>query len=287
MPRVMVIISWGGQLTVSRDAPPVSELSAFVVGLSTTPALVAHDGVQDCVELCLTPLGAYRPLGEHPSKTGGGARTYGPGMPEPHSLPPAPEPVRAAGMSEVAELACLMARAFQDDPVTRWILPDDDLRRRSLPAVYGMQMRTWYLPWGKTDAVVHDARLAAAALWSPPDRPHPSLAVQLRQLPIALRLAGRGFGRVVTANSSLAAARPDEPHWYLAELATDPPLQGLGLGGRLVRHGLARCDRDGVPGYLEAVEHNVPYYERFGFAVTRTIEFRSGPTVFGMLRQPS
>jgi ribosomal protein S18 acetylase RimI-like enzyme len=189
-------------------------------------------------------------------------------------------------MTDVAELASLMARAFQDDPVTRWILPDDDLRRRRLPAVYGMQMRTWYVPWGRTDAVVHDGRLAAAALWSPPDRPHPSPAAQLRQLPIALRTAGRGFGRVISANRSLVAARPGEPHWYLAEIATDPPVQGLGLGGRLVRHGLARCDRDGVPGYLEAAEHNVPYYERFGFAVTRAIEFRSGPTVFGMLRPP-
>ena len=63
VPRVMVIIGWGGQLTVSRDTPPMSGLSAFVVGLSTTPALVDHDGIQDCVELCLTPLGAYRLLG--------------------------------------------------------------------------------------------------------------------------------------------------------------------------------------------------------------------------------
>lgn len=45
---------------------------------------------------------------------------------------------------------------------------------------------------------------------------------------------------------------PDAPTWYLPFIGIDPPAQGNGHGSRLLVRGLERCDRDGLPAYLEA-----------------------------------
>ena len=43
-----------------------------------------------------------------------------------------------------------------------------------------------------------------------------------------------------------------EPHWYLPLIGVDVTKQGRGYGSALLRHALERCDRDGLPAYLEA-----------------------------------
>ena len=60
---------------------------------------------------------------------------------------------------------------------------------------------------------------------------------------------------------------PKEPYWYLPLIGVDPARQGKGLGGALLRHQLAICDRDGAPAYLESSNpRNISLYERHGFA---------------------
>ncbi|MGH3588051.1 MAG: GNAT family N-acetyltransferase [Pseudonocardia sp.] len=194
--------------------------------------------------------------------------------------------VRRAAPGDAEELARILARAFQDDVLTRWILPDEDRRRATLPAVYAVQLRTWYLQRAVTDVAERAGRVVGCALWNPPDRPSPPPLVQLRQLSAALRMGGRGLPRLLAASSATGAARPTEPHWYLAELATDPEVQGTGVGSQLVRHGLARADADRVPAYLESPDDNIDFYRRFDFIVAALIPIRSGPTAYGMRRAP-
>lgn len=57
------------------------------------------------------------------------------------------------------------------------------------------------------------------------------------------------------------AHHPDEPHWYLATLGTDPSAQGRGIGSALLADVLERCDREATPAYLETeTEANVAFY---------------------------
>ena len=64
---------------------------------------------------------------------------------------------------------------------------------------------------------------------------------------------------------------PEERHWYLMVLGTDPNHQRQGFGRKLVQPMLDRADDEGVLSYLESSkESNVPYYRGFGFEVTRT-----------------
>ncbi len=49
------------------------------------------------------------------------------------------------------------------------------------------------------------------------------------------------------------------------------------MGGALIRQITDRCDRIGLPCYLESSKDvNVPYYQRFGFEVTGETRPRQG-----------
>src|SRR6185503_6426738 len=57
-------------------------------------------------------------------------------------------------------------------------------------------------------------------------------------------------------------------------------------GGGRIAPGLAWCDREGVPAYLEtAKERNVVFYERHGFRVTEERRLPRGPKVWLMWRE--
>jgi predicted acetyltransferase len=83
-------------------------------------------------------------------------------------------------------------------------------------------------------------------------------------------------------------AHPDEPHWYLAIVGSDPGIRRKGFGHALMRSRLDRCDAEGLPAYLESTNpDNVPYYRRFGFEVTGEIPLPlGGPNLLPMWREP-
>ena len=80
---------------------------------------------------------------------------------------------------------------------------------------------------------------------------------------------------------------PRDAHWYLAQIGVEPIAQGKGLGAQLMRHAVARCDREGALAYLETGnQRNIPFYERFGFEVLGGIQVGAAPPLTPMLRRP-
>lgn len=78
---------------------------------------------------------------------------------------------------------------------------------------------------------------------------------------------------------------PAEPHWYLSMIGVDPSRQGQGLGSALLKAGLARCDAEGLPAYLESSSpKNVPLYERHGFEAIGLIKPGDHPGLIPMYR---
>jgi GNAT superfamily N-acetyltransferase len=88
--------------------------------------------------------------------------------------------------------------------------------------------------------------------------------------------------------NAIEKKHPHEPHYYLMGLGVEPDLQGRGLGTKLMAPILERCDRDGIPAYLESSkEINVPLYERNGFKVTEQMTVpNGGPPIWLMWRDP-
>lgn len=179
-----------------------------------------------------------------------------------------------------------LALAFADDPVMSWLAGRRLPRFTELaPAFFAAQavdsMRAgsaWTVPGHHV-----------AALWTPPSTRSVTLPSLARTTPAAIRLFGAG--RIPVALKALAAMdakHPREPHWYLMALGTDPAHQSQGWGAVVLQPVLDRCDRDGLPAYLESSnERNVPFYQRQGFEVTGEIELPAGgPTVWPMWRKP-
>lgn len=196
--------------------------------------------------------------------------------------------VRPARRDEIAALARTLAAAFQDDPVMEWMLPRPQQRAQGLVRLFGAQTRHQHFASGGVDIAVDSAgAIAGAALWDPPGRWKTSPLTELRMLPQMVRAFGSRMQAGKQLVDLMTAAHPDEPHWYLATIGTDPAQRGGGYGRALMNRRLEQCDRDGIPAYLESSkEVNIGYYERFGFEVTGTITVPGGPDLWPMWRAP-
>ena len=123
------------------------------------------------------------------------------------------------------------------------------------------------------------------ALWAPPGS-QPSVVQQARMLFPFMRVLGLRRLRTASAGYAvISGARPQEPHWYLSTIGVAPTEQRRGFGSALIAVMLERADRDGVMTYLETfTPDNVPYYERFGFQVTKEDDIPDGPHMWAMTR---
>jgi ribosomal protein S18 acetylase RimI-like enzyme len=201
--------------------------------------------------------------------------------------------VRPFVRADLTATVAALVRAFDDDPAMTWIFPDDQMRRRRLPGFFAATLRGTSLRHEGTEVAVRrgpagDGQVLGAAIWLPPGTWRPSLWRQLASLPgVALRLRSR-LGAAGAFYGALVRLHPDRPHWYLSGIGTDPPAQGTGVGGDLMRSRLVRCDAARLPAYLESSkERNVPFYERHGFRVTGELTIPGGgPTLWLMWREP-
>jgi len=198
-----------------------------------------------------------------------------------------PIDVRSARRSDVPALARVLGRAFYDDPVMSWMQPDAGRRAAALAGFFGAMTRYHFLTGAGADVAVAESGIGAAALWDPPGGWHHSPREQLAMMPAAIRAfrGHLGAGRALT--EAMQAVHPEEPHWYLAIIGSDPSVRGSGCGHALMRSRLDRCDAEHAPAYLESSNpDNIPYYNRFGFEVTGEIVMPDGPTLWSMWRRP-
>jgi GNAT superfamily N-acetyltransferase len=197
------------------------------------------------------------------------------------------QPVRPATATDVDRLSATLARAFDDDPIMTWAMPDTERRQRGLLKIFDRYLRTIYLPDRHSYTVDVDGGVGGGALWAPPGKPRPGIRDLLRQAPL-LPVLGRRIG-MLRLLAELDKRHPyDAPHFYLAVLGTEPALQGKGYGSALLAPVLEQCDREGIPAYLESSkERNVPFYARHGWKVTGEIRVpRSDKRLGTMWREP-
>lgn len=194
--------------------------------------------------------------------------------------------VRPAGRADVPALSETLGKAFFDDPVMAWMLPDPDVRRRRLHRLFAVLTTYHHLSRGGVEVALDGRDVGGAALWDPPGQWRQTTGEQLRAMPSLLRAFGLGVRRGMAVEERMSAVHPEEPHWYLAIIGSDPTVRGKGFGNALMRSRLDRVDAEYAPAYLESSNPaNVPYYERFGFEVTGEIILPDGgPTLIPMWR---
>jgi ribosomal protein S18 acetylase RimI-like enzyme len=194
--------------------------------------------------------------------------------------------VRQATLDDLARLSRVLARAFADDPVTYYFFPDAGKRPAQLPRFFG-DLFLHRMALGR-DEIYTDDRVQGIASWTPPGMGHTSTTDMLRLMPRMAALWGRRLPRALRGLSFMEANFPEEPHWHLPFLGVAPEAQGLGIGSSLMRPILERCDRDGVPAYLEAsTTRSRALYLRHGFTVLDEVRLPDdGPPLWRMWREP-
>lgn len=193
---------------------------------------------------------------------------------------------RRAGASELPQVATVLARAFEDDPLWRWVVgPRDDADRRArLDRFFAAVIGKLH---ARHELVFTTGDFAGAAVWDPPGQWQVRLGDEARVAPAALGAFGLGVTRLLRLLLAVERAHLREPHYYLFSIGADPALQGRGVGAALLAPMLARCDAEGMPAYLESSNRrNVPFYRRHGFLETGELQIADGVQLTLMRRPP-
>jgi ribosomal protein S18 acetylase RimI-like enzyme len=191
--------------------------------------------------------------------------------------------IRTASIHDLARVALALSRAFDDDPVFAWSLPDPDRRREVLPGFF-----TLFASAFQRHGHVHrTGDGTGAALWVPPgvapvaDDEADAFGAALEEV------VGPDAKRTFIISELLDENHPHDPVWYLNFVGVEPAGQGRGVGSALLEHVLAQADRNAEPAYLDATSmRNRHLYERHGFVTTRELRLPDGPPIWPMWREP-
>jgi ribosomal protein S18 acetylase RimI-like enzyme len=192
--------------------------------------------------------------------------------------------------SEEAAVIATLARAFHDDPLFNFLVPDLlSQGRANLTFMHSLVADA--RGFGEIWVARVGAKIAGAAVWLPPGA-YPRGAWRetlgvLRDLRSVPRLGSRLFVSIRLQNEiQRAHHRMKEPHWYLSLLGADPMFQRSGAGTALLAPILERSDAEGMPVYLETQkEENLPWYHRFGFEVVEELRVTGSPSMWAMRRR--
>jgi ribosomal protein S18 acetylase RimI-like enzyme len=192
--------------------------------------------------------------------------------------------------AQLAAAADALGRAFFNDPLQMYILPDDGERQRlSAPIFHAL------LKYGHRNGHVltTPGDPAGAAVWMKPGEWEMTESgmeeAGFMALPgllgeDAFNRFGEFFGYIEQYHHRDVPAE----HWYLAVIGVDPPHQGKGHGAAMIRPVLAAADETNIPCYLETAQpDNVPLYQHLGFKVLlEEVEPTSGVRFWTFRRDP-
>jgi ribosomal protein S18 acetylase RimI-like enzyme len=152
-----------------------------------------------------------------------------------------------------------LVAAFREDPVLRYLFPDDRTYPHYAAAYFGFLFdkrvskgTVWTVEGG-----------ASVAIWEPPGAEPKSPDEGLSAV-----LSAGALDRIGAYDEAVRAALPATRYWYLGVLGTHPDSTGRGWGHAVMNAGLRRAAADGLPAVLETSNPaNVEVYRRAGWEV--------------------
>ena len=179
-------------------------------------------------------------------------------------------------------LSQVIAGAFTDLAVSRWLIPDEVARHGIFPDYFRL-----YVERALAGGIVCTTPgQDAVALWLPAgEEPAPPSEGYDERL---AALTGPWIDRFRAFDQALEVRHPTGfAHHHLAILAVRPDRQGRGLGSALLRAHHAALDRDGIPAYLEASDLRTRHlYRAHGYGDCGGPLAFPGAVMYPMIRQP-
>ncbi|MEI5101600.1 GNAT family N-acetyltransferase [Streptomyces sp. PmtG] len=197
--------------------------------------------------------------------------------------------IRRATERDRMDVVRLMDETFRRDPVSSWVFPEEERRRRR----HGALMEAFLdLAFAEGYVDIAEDGSAVALWWSvPADHEANEDAAVAADGPARLREAvDPDNERVEVIGQLTTEIHPtDRAHQYLHMIAVRPDRQGRGIGTALVTSVLERCDREGRHAYLEASSaRSRELYLRLGFIdLGQALDLPDGPTMWPMWREPN
>jgi ribosomal protein S18 acetylase RimI-like enzyme len=191
---------------------------------------------------------------------------------------------------DIDQAASVLAQAFIDDPLCRFMLPWRATRVKTLTKffrAYGTLNIAAQRGYGAGEP------LQGVAYWDPPSSENLSISVKSLGLflPVLFTFYTIGYIRakaIIQTMDEMHQKYASEPHYYLDNLGVIPSGRGKGIASRLIRPILEMADEQNILAYTDTVTPtNVALYEHFGFqSVAETPVPGTGITVWG-LRRPA
>ncbi len=192
--------------------------------------------------------------------------------------------------ADIQPAAEILAQAFADDPLTRFLMPCAALRQRTFRAFFhaysalNIRHRRGY---GSGDP------LKGVAYWKYPGQSARAInAEYLRAfMPLLFTLYPIAFFRLRALSAKMEELRQryaPEPHFYLDYIGVLPAAHGKGVASKLMHPFLDWADAHGLVMYTDTSSPgNVPLYQHFGFQCMEASRVRGTSVTIWALRRPA
>ncbi|MEX2681833.1 MAG: GNAT family N-acetyltransferase [Candidatus Sigynarchaeota archaeon] len=182
--------------------------------------------------------------------------------------------------------------AFYDYPLHKYIVPDDDIRKKLLPKIFKVTAVYGY-KFG--NMVITSENCEGVMLYAPSNEHGPTITQLLKCGALSLVFTRWNvtwlwrFNKVSRIIDKIRKKNAPVPHIYVAYLAVHPAHQGKGYARRLLVPLLKKAGEDHVPCYLETFEaKNVEIYKRIGFKLREECTIPGTPLIlYSMLWRPT
>ncbi len=184
---------------------------------------------------------------------------------------------------ERPQAAAMLAQAFREDALSRWIYDDHASRLRWVEADFRLRLAQH----GPDRLSFATDDYAGACVWAAPGHWKGHTRGQLRAIPAMWRVM-LNQERIGAVQRELDRRHPGIPHLYLALLGVDARRRREGIGGAVLAPALVQADERGLPAYVEAgSEEAAAFYARLGFELRGEVRLQSAPVVYLMWREPA
>ncbi|RMF25840.1 MAG: GNAT family N-acetyltransferase, partial [Deltaproteobacteria bacterium] len=167
--------------------------------------------------------------------------------------------IRIARRTELAEAALVLARGMRDNPNQIAAYgPDPVLRYRRLERTFSRLLPVMpHPPW----VGLEEGKIVAVWGTAAPGTCRFRLGQRLRMLPALLGCGLSTTRNILAWMGDWESRDPDQAHWHLGPVAVDRPLQGQGIGSRMMAAWCDMLDQHSAAAYLETDKpENVRFY---------------------------
>jgi len=192
--------------------------------------------------------------------------------------------------AQIKPAARVLARAFADEPLWQYFIPDAERRHRKIFYVFRL-MVSYGVRYGEGYAT--SPNLEGVIIWLPSERAKMPLWDQILcgAIPAFLNLGMKTTAHISGTDAYIEdvhARNAPFPHQYLSVIGVEPVFQGRGYASALLRPMFARLDAEGRPCYLEThTEPNKQIYTHYGFEAREEGIFPNSDTRYtAMVRKP-